>query len=217
MNTDLQNTNLLDSLHWRYATKKMNGQRVPAEKLRYILEAARMAPSSSGLQPYRILVISNRELLEKLRPIANDQSQITDCSELLVWAIQDQYTYEGIGDVFGQTLAERGLPATMMDDYKDRLWGMMKAMTSEAQQAHAAKQAYISLGLAIAAAAEQHVDATPMEGFDNAALDQALGLDKKGLKSAVILPLGYRDASNDWMVNFKKVRTPEEDFLIHLS
>lgn len=217
MNTDLQNTNLLDSLHWRYATKKMNGQRVPAEKLRYILEAARMAPSSSGLQPYRILVISNRELLEKLRPIANDQSQITDCSELLVWAIQDQYTYEGIGDVFGQTLAERGLPATMMDDYKDRLWGMMKAMTPEAQQAHAAKQAYISLGLAIAAAAEQHVDATPMEGFDNAALDQALGLDKKGLKSAVILPLGYRDASNDWMVNFKKVRTPEEDFLIHLS
>lgn len=217
MNTDLQNTNLLDSLHWRYATKKMNGRRVPAEKLRYILEAARMAPSSSGLQPYRILVISNRELLEKLRPIANDQSQITDCSELLVWAIQDQYTYEGIGDVFGQTLAERGLPATMMDDYKDRLWGMMKAMTPEAQQAHAAKQAYISLGLAIAAAAEQHVDATPMEGFDNAALDQALGLDKKGLKSAVILPLGYRDASNDWMVNFKKVRTPEEDFLIHLS
>lgn len=210
MNTDLQNTNLLDSLHWRYATKKMNGQRVPTEKLQYILEAARMAPSSSGLQPYRILVISNRELLEKLRPIANNQSQITDCSELLVWAVPDRYTYEGIGEVFGYTLAERGLPKDTMDDYQNHLWEMMKTMTPEMQQAHAAKQAYISFGLAIAAAAEQHVDATPMEGFDNAALDKALGLEKKGLKSAVILPLGYRDAANDWMVNFKRVRTPKE-------
>lgn len=217
MKTDLQNTSLLDGLHWRYATKKMNGQKIPAQKLHYILEAARLAPSSSGLQPYQVIVVSNRELLEQLRPIANDQSQITDCSELLVWAVQDQYTYEGIGDVFSKTVTERGLPENAMADYHNRLWEMMKTMTPEAQQAHAAKQAYISLGLAMAAAAEQRVDATPMEGFNAAELDKALGLDKKGLKSVVILPLGYRDETADWLVKMKKVRTPKEDFFTHFS
>ncbi len=217
MNTDQPTTALLDSLHWRYATKKMNGRRVPAEKLHYILEAARLAPSSSGLQPYRILVVSNRELLEQLRPIANGQGQITDCSELLVWAVPEQYSYESIGEVFAHTTTERGMPADAMTDYQNQLWNQFKEMTPEAQQAHAARQAYLSLGLAIAAAAEQRVDATPMEGFDTAALDQALGLDEKGLKSAVILPLGYRDADNDWLLKMKKVRTPEEDFFIHLS
>ena len=82
---------------------------------------------------------------------------------------------------------------------------------------HAAKQAYISFGLAIAAAAEQKVDATPMEGFDNNALDELLGLSEKGLKSVVILPLGYREESGDWLLNLKKYRTPVEDFVTEIK
>ena len=83
---------LLEDLKWRYATKKMNGTKVPQDKLDYILEAARLAPSSSGLQPYKVIVISDKALLEKIKGISWNQSQVTDCSHLLVFAAWDGYT-----------------------------------------------------------------------------------------------------------------------------
>lgn len=208
---------LIEDLNWRYATKKMNGNTVPQDKVDYILEAARLAPSSSGLQPYRIFVITNKELLEKIKPISWDQSQITDGSHLLVWAAWDGYSHNSISEVFEKTTSERGIPSNVMDDYKARLWGMYEPLGKEWHATHAAKQAYISFALAIAAAAEQKVDATPMEGFDNNAMDELLGLSEKGLKSVVILPLGYREESGDWLVNLKKYRTPKEEFITEIK
>jgi nitroreductase len=205
--------NLIETLNWRYATKKMNGNVVPQEKLDYILEATRLTPSSSGLQPYEIFVISNQEMLEKIRSFGWNQSQITDCSHLLVFAAWDSYSLERMTTVFDRTIAERGLPATAMDDYKKIIWGMYEPLSTEWHANHAARQAYIALGFAMVAAAEQKVDATPMEGFIPEELDKLLGLKEKGLKSAVILPIGYRDESNDWLVNMKKVRTPVEQFV----
>ena len=208
---------LIEALNWRYATKKMNGRVVPQEKINYILEAARLAPSSSGLQPYQIFVITNKELLEKIKGIAFNQSQITDASHLLVFAAWDGYTFDKIGKVFDGTVAERGLPADTMDGYKNQIWTMYEPLGKEWQANHAARQAYISFGMAIAAAAEQKVDATPMEGFLPHELDALLGLPQLGLKSAVILALGYRDEANDWLVKMKKVRTPVEKFITELN
>ena len=208
---------LLENLQWRYATKKMNGNVVPQEKLDYILEAIRLTASSSGLQPYEVIVISDRALLEQIKPHAWDQSQITDCSHLLVFASWERYTLEKITAVFNSTMTERGLPLSTMDAYKEKLWGMYEPLPTKWHANHAAKQAYIALGTALIAAAEQKVDATPMEGFTPEALDKILGLEEKGLKSAVILPLGYRDADNDWLVNMKKVRTPMEDFVTEIK
>ena len=208
---------LIEDLKWRYATKKMNGQLVPQEKLDYILEAIRLAPSSSGLQPYKVIVISNKALLEKLKGVCYNQSQITDCSHLLVFAAWDSYTFDKMGDVFLRTTQERGLPDGAMGDYHKQLWGMYENLGNDWHNTHAAKQAYIALGIAMAAAAEQKVDATPMEGFLNAQLDEALGLAKLGLKSAVILPLGYRATEGDWLQNMKKVRTAKEDFIIEMK
>ena len=204
---------LLEDLNWRYATKKMNGNIVPEEKVDYILEAARLAPSSSGLQPYKLFVITNKELLEQIKPIAYNQSQITDGSHLLVWAAWDGYSLDSISEVFNKTTTAREIPASVMDDYKANLWGMYEPLGQEWHAYHAAKQAYISFGLAIAAAAEQKVDATPMEGFDAKALDDLLNLKSLGLKSVLLLPLGYRDESGDWLVNMKKYRTPKEKFI----
>lgn len=208
---------LLEDLNWRYATKKMNGNTVPQDKVDYIVEAARLAPSSSGLQPYRLFVITNKELLEKIKPIAFDQAQITDGSHLLVWAAWDGYSNNSISEVFEKTTTERGIPKETMDDYKTRLWGIYEPLGKEWHAIHAAKQAYISFGLAIAAAAEQKVDATPMEGFDNVALDELLHLSEKGLKSVVILPLGYREETGDWLVNLKKYRTPKDEFVTEIK
>ncbi len=209
--------NLVEDLQWRYATKKMNGETIPQEKLDYILEAARLAPSSSGLQPYKIFVISNKELLQKIKPVAWDQSQILDASHVLVFAAWDGYTLDRIESVFNYTMDERGLPHETMDAYKEKLWGMYEPQSQEWHANHAAKQAYISFGLAIAAAAEQKVDATPMEGFTPEAVDELLGLKEQGYSSTLILTLGYRDEAEDWLVNMKKVRTPKADFITELK
>ena len=209
--------NINELLHRRYATKKMNGEKVPQEKVEYILEATRLAASSSGLQPFEIIVITNKELLEKIKPIAFNQGQITDASHLLVFAAWDAYTNERVSKVFDYTISERGLPANAFDDYKARLLGMYAAKTTEQHFEHAARQAYIALGTALLAAAEQQVDATPMEGFNPDALDELLGLKEKGLRSVALLPLGYRDAANDWLVNQKKVRKPKEQFITEIA
>jgi len=204
---------LLNALNWRYATKKMNGKVVPQEKVDLILEAAHLAPSSSGLQPFEIIVITDPVLKSKIVPIARDQSQIADCSHLLVFAAWDNYTTDRINEVFTRTVSERGLPENRMDEYKTKLIASYTPRPAQQNFEHAARQAYISFGLAMAAAAELRVDATPMEGFDSAALDELLNLREKGLRSVTLLPLGYRDESNDWLVNLKKVRTPRERFI----
>ena len=208
---------LLSDLRWRYATKKMNGQTVPQEKLDYILEAAWLAPSSSGLQQYKIIVISDRALLEKIRGIAYNQSQITDCSHLLVFAAWDGYTDERVTNVFNYMMDERNLPHSTMDAYKKILFDRYESLGKEWQAHHAAKQSHIAFAMAMAAAAEQKVDASPMDGFISEKLDELLKLKSSGYQSTVLLPLGYREEENDWLVNMKKVRIPKEEFITEMT
>jgi len=207
----------VESLNWRYATKKMNGKKVDEKIIDEILEAARLAPTSSGLQPYQVILITNEELKKKIQAVANGQSQIADCSHLLVFAAWDNYTEARIKNRFSQTRSERGLPDSAMADYENMLLNIYTPRESHINFEHAARQAYIGFGIALLAAAELQVDATPMEGFDNAALDELLGLDKLGLKSVTLLPVGYRDAENDWLVNMKKVREAKQDFVIEMN
>jgi len=208
---------LIDALNWRYATKKMNGEKVPQEKVDQIIAAAHLAPTSSGLQPFRVIVITNEELKEKITPIAFGQTQIAASSHLLVFAAWDEYTEERIRGVFSNANKERGLPDEGPSDYEVMITGVYAAKTSEEHFTHAAKQAYIGFGMAIAEAALLEVDATPMEGFNAAELDVLLGLKEKGLRSVLLLPLGYREVNGDWLVNLKKVRTPLADFLIEYN
>lgn len=208
---------LIDALNWRYATKKMSGETVPQDKVNLIIEAARLAPTSSGLQPFRLIVITNQELKEKLVPAAFNQAQIADCSHLLVFAAWDNYTEDRINDVFTHTHKERGTPPESTTDYQKILVDTYIPRPSTVNFEHAARQAYIGLGMALAEAALQKVDATPMEGFDNAKFDEILGLAEKGLKSVAILPLGYRAENGDWLAGLKKVRTPLADFVIEFN
>ena len=205
---------LIEALNWRYAVKKMNGNPVEQEKVDKIVAAAHLAPTSSGLQPFKVIVISNQELKEKIAPIAFNQSQVIDSSHLLVFAAFENYTEEGIDKTFSRMNAERGLPEEATDAYKNQLKASRLSLSAEENFNHTARQAYIGFGVALAEAALLKVDSTPMEGFNSAALDELLGLDKQGLKSVTILALGYRDEANDWLVNLKKVRTPLNEFVI---
>ena len=204
---------LIDKLNWRYATKAMNGNIVSQAKIDNIIEAASLAPTSSGLQPFEIMVITNKEIKEKIRAIAWDQSIITECSHLLVFAAWDTYTAERINKQFDLTNTIRGFKSEGWENYRQMLLGSYPQRETEVNFNHAAKQAYIAFSQAISAAAFEAVDCTPVEGFDAAALDELLGLSDKGLRSCVLLPVGYRDAENDWLVNLPKVRKSKADLV----
>lgn len=209
---------LLDNLKWRYATKAYDStKKVDQQDVDKIIEAARLAPTSSGLEQFRIIVISDQKLKEKIVPIAMDQKNIAQCSHLLVFAAWDKYTEERIDDIYNYITDQRGLPRGHFGSYTTKLKALYLPQTAEENFAHTARQAYIGLGMALAQAAELKVDSTPMEGFDNDALDELLGLKAKGLRSVVLMPIGYRDVTNDWLVNMKKVRVPKEDFAITIK
>jgi nitroreductase len=209
---------LLNDLHWRYATKRYDSsKKVSQDALDKIIEAARLAPTSSGLQQFRVLVISNQELKEKIMSIANAQPLVGECSHLLVFASWDNYTTERIDGMYNYITDERGLPRGRFVNYTDRLKSKYLPQSPDENFVHTARQAYIGMAMAMAQAAELKIDSTPMEGFSNVELDDLLNLKSLGLKSVTLLPLGYRDTERDWLTSMKKVRIPKEDFVIEFK
>ncbi len=206
----MANKTLLELLNWRYATKKMDpAKEVPQNKVDTIVEAIRMAPTSSGTQPFELILVTNPDVLTQIRATANDQSPVTDCSHLLVFAAWDNYTEDRIDEVTQLNIDARG-EIPLIHQYYGNLKANYIPRQAEVNYAHAARQAYIALGIGLVAAAEQEVDSTPMEGFDPAAVDAILGLGEKGLRSVVLLPLGYRDPTGDWLLPMAKVRKARE-------
>ena len=204
---------LLEKLKWRYATKSMNGEKVPEEKIDAILEAAILAPTSSGLQPFEIIVVTNKEVKEKIKQIGGNQSVISDCSHLLIFAAWDTYTADRINRVFDHANDVRGSKSQGGEDYRQRLLKTYPQRDAEENFNHAARQAYIAFSQAITAAAFEGVDTTPMEGFDANGLDEILNLRANGLRSCIMLPVGYRDTEKDWLATLPKVRKTRDELV----
>ena len=205
---------LLKSLEWRYATKKMNGEKIPQDKLERILEATRLAPSSYGLTPYNVIVVEDQELKQQLQGAAYGQTQLIDSSAVLVFATWDDITNESVDIYIQETARQRGIGAEMLDEFSGMIKSSLSNMTQEQKISWAQRQAYIGLGFALVAAATEEVDSTPMEGFNPVAVDRILGLQELGLMSVVVLPLGYRDGENDYLASLKKVRWDDSKFFI---
>ncbi|MGK5023380.1 NAD(P)H-dependent oxidoreductase [Janthinobacterium sp. RB2R34] len=211
-------SDLLQDLHWRYATKKMDPSKaVPQEKVDRIVEAVRLTASSSGLQPYEVFVVTNPELRAQIKPHAWNQAQVTDCSHLLVFAAWDNYTVERINYMFDLVNTVRGFKNEGWEAYRQQLLNTYPQRDAETNYQHAARQAYIGVGTALIAAAQEKVDSVPMEGFDPAKVDEILGLTARGLRSVVILPLGYRASEGDWLQNLEKVRRPQAEFVTEVA
>ena len=202
--------NLLQQLNWRYATKRMNGKVVPQNNVQNILDAIQLAPSCAGLQPYDVIVVSDKEVLKQIHAEAAPQPQIIEGSHLIVFAPWKNLTEEHVTTYIGRMAETRNVPVESLDGFKSNLM-MFTQRTPEQNHNWAGRQAYIGLGVAAVAAAEQKVDATPMEGFNPAALDKILGLEEKGLGSVAIMALGYRDEANDYLLGAKKVRRTQEE------
>jgi nitroreductase / dihydropteridine reductase len=199
--------NLIETLNWRYAVKRMTGQKVPAAQVNQVVEAIRLTASSAGLQPYKLIVIENDDLKKKLQA-SSFNPQVAESSHLLVFAAYESITQKHIDDYMALIMQVRGATPESLADFKQKLSGHFTNLSKEDSFNWASRQAYIALGTGMIAAAELKLDAVPMEGFDAAQFDEALGLKAKGLRSVVILALGYRDEKTDYLMNAKKVRQP---------
>ena len=207
---------IIDSLSWRYAVKRMNGNKVSQDKLDTLLDAITLSASGFGLQPYQIFMVEDADLKAKIQPIAYGQPQIVESSHLLIFAAWNEVSEAQI-DAYMNLIAEtRGMSISDLGDFKGAIAGSMKYKSKEQQAEWADRQVYLAMGTALAAAGELQIDTTPMEGFIPAKLDELLGLEAKGLHSVLILAIGERDETTDYMVNVKKVRTPKSELFVQL-
>ena len=206
--------NILEKLNWRYAVKKFDAEKkVSAEDLNTIKEAVRLSVSSYGLQPYKVLLIENPEIREKLRAAAYGQPQVSDASQLFVFAIEKDVDENAIDAYIQRISTARNIPAENLQGFSDVMKQTITSLPAADRNNWSAKQAYIALGFLINAAASLHVDATPMEGFDPTAFNEILGLDQLGLSAVVIAAIGYRH-DEDAAQHQKKVRKSHEELFI---
>jgi len=202
-----------EALNWRYATKAYDKSRkIAAEDWTALEDSILLAPSSFGLQPYKALVINNPEIREKLRAAAWGQSQITDASHLVVFAYKKTLNEADLDRFFARIAEVRGQTRESLADYQNVVAGSVKkAVDGGFIETWNSRQAYIALGFLLEAAALLGIDATPMEGFDAAQVNEILGL--ADYSAVVIAAVGYRDEANDWLANLPKVRYEKSEVI----
>ncbi|WP_347374033.1 nitroreductase family protein [Aequorivita sp. Q41] len=207
---------LIQDLNWRYATKSYSNEKVSEEKIDFILEAINLSASSCGLQPYRIFAIDNTQLKAKLG--ANSfNKQIAQSSHLLVFAAFNKVTTKHVQNLVKLTAEKQGVTVESLDGLFTTMDSYFKSKSDEENKLWAERQSYIALGTALIAAANAKADATPMEGFDPQLFDELLGLKEKDLHSIVILSLGYRDETSDYLAKTPKVRISVEEMVTKIS
>ncbi len=207
---------LMQALNWRYATKTFDAsKKVSDDVFANLMEAARLAPSSYGLELWKFVVVDNAELRAKIREVAWNQGQVTDASHLVVLCRQATATADDVEKFVKYTAEVRGMDVSALDGYKQMMLGAVAGMDEDKKANWMGKQVYLALGFLLAAAAEAGVDACPMEGFDPTKVDEILGLDKMGLKSVVLCPVGYRSAEDKYGMA-KKVRKPASEVVVHI-
>ncbi|EKD31196.1 MAG: nitroreductase [uncultured bacterium] len=203
--------NIIEGLKWRYATKIFDAsKKVSKENLDYLKEAISLIPSSYGLQPYKVLVIENPAIREKLRKAAWGQAQLTEASHIFLFCNFTAMEPDKIDEFLNRGAAINNYDPATTKGYGDMMKGQMAGMTSEQIINWTSKQTYIALGSLLAAASELRIDSCPMEGFDKAKFDEILGLKEKGLTASVLGAVGYRSAEDSHQF-LKKVRKPMKD------
>ncbi|MBL9153681.1 MAG: NAD(P)H-dependent oxidoreductase [Verrucomicrobiales bacterium] len=215
--TPLPGSQILDSLRWRYATKRFDAsRRIPDAEWTALEEALVLTPSSYGLQPWKFFVITNQELKESLVQSAYNQRQVADCSHLVVLAARTAMTETDIDRLIDHTAETRGIDRQMLAGYRNVMIGDIVTGPRSADATTWAKlQCYIALGNLMTAAALMGIDTCPMEGFLPKAFDEALDLDRQGLTTAVLCPAGYRAADDKYAV-LPKIRYPKTEVIQHL-
>jgi len=207
----------IDALKWRYATKKFDPTKKVSEKdISLIKESIQLAATSYGLQAFEVLFITNQEIKDKLTPASWGQTQIADCSHLVVFCnktdVSDTYIDEFIklkAEFLGQSPED-------LKGYADFMKNTIGGLSPEAVQVWNSKQTYIALANLMTICGELKVDACPMEGFEAPKYNEVLGLPEKGLNAAVVATIGYR-SDEDPIKDVPKFRRSIDSFIIDIN
>lgn len=203
-----------DDLNWRYACKRMNGEIIPQKDVEFILNSINMAPTSMGMQLFKVFVIKDRVLMDKIqKDAAPRQLMILGASHLLVFAAYKTLSKQEVDAYLTRLGDARNIKGDHLDQYKNK-WYPLLEMADDAVSAWAIKQTYITMAYATMAAATVKVDCTPVEGADFDIIDQILDLDTQNLQSTLLLPLGYRDAKEDHLAREPKVRKANDEIFV---
>lgn len=204
----------LENQNWRYATKKFDAtKKISIADLNFLKEAIRLSTSSFGLQLYKVIIVENPEIKAKLLPASYGQSQIVDCSQVIVFANYTNVDANHVDEYINNIAQTREIAAENLSGYGDYMKGSITSRPSDAIAVWTQKQTYLALGNLLNATAEKEIDACPMEGFDPVQYNEILGLDKLNLNAAVIACIGYR-SNEDANQHLKKVRKSTSDLFI---
>ena len=206
----------LAALHWRYATKKFDASRkLSAEEWDKLEQALVLAPSSYGLQPYKFIVITDASLKEQLLPFAYGQTQITDCSHLVVFAARTDVTEQDVEHYMARITEVRGVERAHLEGYAKVIKGdVVNGPRHAVAKEWCARQAYIALGQLMTVAALASIDVCPMEGISPDKFTEILGLADKGYTAVVVATVGHR-AADDGAASLPKVRFPAGELIEH--
>ena len=208
---------IIDQLKWRYACKSFDDQtKLSSAQIDLLKEAFNLTASSYGLQPLKLLVISNQELKKILVGASMNQKQIKQCSHLLVICTKTAVSPDFVRSYFDLVMEQRGTQEQVLAPFRDFLLKEMSEMTPQNQEIWMAKQAYIALGNLLTVCATQGIDSCPMEGFDPQQYDEILGLSARGLRAVLLLPVGRR-SKEDQFASFAKVRRGTDQVVIDLE
>jgi nitroreductase len=208
---------IIDSLNWRYATKKFDtSKKLSKEQINTLKQAFNLTPTSFGLQPIKLVIVSNLELKQKLVPLCYHQQQVAQASHVLIICIENETTSTDINAYFDLEKQIRGTKEEVISKFRNQLINMYKNKTKEEIETSSIYQAYIVLGNLMTVCAVEKIDACPMEGFIPEKVDELLNLNEKKLKSVLLLPVGFR-AKDDIMSSLKKVRKPLSKTIIEIS
>ena len=204
-------SNYIDDLNWRYAVKQFDAsKKVSEEDLQKLIDAVQLSASSYGLQPYKILVIKDQAVKEKLKAAGYNQSQFTDATAVFVFAHQTDFDAELIDSYIELSERIKELETGTLEGYANLIKNALLNLPQEAKAGWTSRQAYIALGNLLSAAAAHKIDACPMEGFEATAFDEILGLTEQNLHAVVVAAVGYRSAEDETQ-HAPKVRRPQEE------
>lgn len=207
---------LLAAQRWRYATKRFDpARRIPAEQWQALEDALVLTPSSYGLQPWKFLVIQDQALRQQLRPHSWNQSQITDCSHLVVLLAKRTITPADADRFVSSIAAARGQELSALDAYRQMIQvDLIEGPRAAEIERWTSNQLYIALGNLMTSAALLGIDTCAIEGFSPADYDRILDLEGSDYRSRVVCACGYR-SDDDKYAGLAKVRYSASELIEH--
>ena len=203
---------LKEALQWRYATKRMVDRKVPQNQIDEILEAIHLSPTAYGLEPYKVIVTDKKELIQKIFEEACPQLVVQQCSHLLIFKTMKTLSSDYVEAHLQRMKEVRNATDEAIDVYRKKINELIQRAGVNLP-VWASRQTYIAMAYATVASANLQIDSTPIEGFNPQALDKLLNINTEKEGTTVLLTLGYRDAENDHLLKYPKIRKPLSDLV----